>query len=77
MICPFCSGRMETKASNAYNTPVTLVAIFLGIFFCLSMQVYLGVPMLFIGLIMAYTRKAVWRCAHCRSAIEKALVSDN
>ena len=65
---------METKARKGYSTLITLGAIILGLLFCLIMQVQFGVPLLFVGLVMAYSRKTMWCCTQCGSAIDQAKV---
>ena len=65
---------MKTEAGSVYPTSSFVVTIIAGIALCLTTQVYLGIPLLLIGLFMAFAQNTVWRCRECQFTIEKAEV---
>ena len=62
---------MEATVQHTHNPLMSFGAVILGILFMASMQAIIGLPLLFIGLVMVFSKRKVWLCTECHGAVEK------
>ena len=70
--CHLCGGSMDIFSVPKHSGLLVAVVIVLGVLFCISISgIVLGALLLILGLLMAFARKEVWFCHHCRSVIDR------
>lgn len=71
LLCPFCRGEMEIVEQFRHNRGVAAAAILLGILSFFFISPLIGALLLVIGLFMAFSKRYIWLCNSCSSAIER------
>ena len=72
ILCMHCNGEMQLYTGPRYNRKVAGFLILGGLFATLFwIGAVLGIPLILIGLYMMGSKRDLWVCKDCSSAIER------
>lgn len=72
LTCNVCKGEMYPYTGPRHSTAMGWFLVFAGILCTLCwIGAVLGIPLLVIGLYMAFAKRQLWVCQDCNMAIER------
>ncbi|MBF0330853.1 MAG: hypothetical protein HQL17_02870 [Candidatus Omnitrophica bacterium] len=72
VICNHCNGEMQNYTGPRFNRKMAGFLILVGIFATLFwIGAVLGIPLILMGLYMMGSKRDLWVCKDCNTAIER------
>ncbi|MBF0521967.1 MAG: hypothetical protein HQL24_02805 [Candidatus Omnitrophica bacterium] len=72
LICNLCNGEMQLYTGPRYSKKAGFFLVIVGIFATLFwVGPVLGVPLFLMGLYMITSKRQLWVCKECNTAIER------
>ncbi|MBF0477890.1 MAG: hypothetical protein HQL26_00240 [Candidatus Omnitrophica bacterium] len=76
IICTLCNGEMQLYTGPRYNKKFSGGLIIGGIFAtCFWIGAVLGIPLIVMGLYMTGSKRHLWVCKDCNTAIERVEIN--